>query len=146
MISKDFNGVLRVWDVASCRLMDNFQVTSTPRSRMTPSADGRFVAWENGMLDTERRDVKSFADIGRTVFQTTLSPDGTIMACSTDDGQIILRDTGTGSVLHTTAPVADKNLQAIVFSRDGRRILTGGARSEMHENLSEGIYVYGILG
>ncbi|MFO0798525.1 MAG: protein kinase [Gemmataceae bacterium] len=65
--------------------------------------------------------------------QAALSPDGRLLATHTNDlpdTPVVIRDVATGSVLHSL-PMPVGGIVAMVFNRDGSRLVTTGPRGTM---------------
>jgi WD40 repeat protein len=142
IISKG-GGILKLWDINSGRELNSFVISSSVHAPLVTTQNGRFIVWEYGILDLITEEIRHFDAIGSTVFDISISPDGKLMVCSCENGQLVIRNLDTGKIIHKSKSVEDF-LWAVQFSRDQRRIITAGGRQRMHDWLSDGIYIYGV--
>ena len=96
--------------------------------------------WEWHYLDAQMHsDVASFAPRDQLVYVMRFSPDGTrIATCggvnnlSSVPGEIVLRDTRSGDVLHVWRP-STASVSSIDFSHDGMLLASSGKNMRIHD-------------
>jgi len=96
-----------------------------------PSAERFAVSGLGGQLRVLSSDIATFGEeklaisIKGSFSICKYSPNGKILACANNDGQVSLYDSGTGQLLQFwTAHVG--NIRAVAFSPDSSLIITGG--------------------
>jgi len=83
------------------------------------------VVSELRVLDPKTLETRDVHPLSGNVTSLALSPDGTRIACGTDDGMCTILDARTlESVRHFRAH--ESVMEALAFSPDGRRLATGG--------------------
>jgi RNA polymerase sigma factor (sigma-70 family) len=120
------DGAILAWDVASGKTLpisaDPVMAVRELRfdasgKRLIGIAD-RFRAWDA----LSGREVRAYP---QTTGLSALSPDGNILASSTDDGMIRLVNATTGKEVRAWK-AHDRTLWALVFSADGKRLYSAG--------------------
>jgi WD40 repeat protein len=128
VVGADFNGGLRVWDLSSGQIVQNFtgglNVAVTPDGR-TVLSEG--VAWD---LSGEQRLGRTFrwndSDHGcSTVPCFVIDPQGTLMASDQGDGTVALIDLRTRRPIDTLRATDAGQANALAFFPDGRTLATG---------------------
>ncbi len=133
------SGVLRVWDVASGRLLLNVRAGQGSINSLALSPDGRIIATagEDGTV----RFWNAVTGISIKVFRPphllrdrldpealwgpiAFSPDGSVLAAVLFGGEVRLWDTQTCRVMRNIG-ADDLHLLTAAFSPDGRRLATG---------------------
>jgi WD40 repeat protein/class 3 adenylate cyclase len=129
VVGADFGGGLRVWDLASGKIVQTFtgglNVAVTPDGR-TVLSEG--VAWD---LAGKRRLGRTFRwhapDLGcATTPCFVISPDGTLMAEDLTNGKVALVDLRAQRVAAMLPARSGPSADALAFFPDGRTLATGG--------------------
>jgi WD40 repeat protein len=133
IVSEDAKGV-RVWDVASGKLIRTFQINTTkPFSilNLAVSPDGRYGFSDDfdkkivRMWDIATgRDVRIFSGNTKPIYTLALSPDGRTIVSGGQDNSVMLWDVESGRTIHTfTGHI--RPVRSVAISRDGRYVLSG---------------------
>lgn len=138
LVSGDFQGMVRVWDVATKAVVETRKVPSWrsgARARSVAlSPDGRWLVggneegqvslWERGFEEAPRvLETEDSAHPGRYVADLAFSPDGRTLAVASDRSPFLI-DLASGSI-RRLGDHAD-TCTAVTFSPDGRRLLSAG--------------------
>jgi WD40 repeat protein len=112
------------------RFLDSVAVVSDSGNGLTFSPDGRTLATISGstvyLWDTARgKELRQLGGQGNSVRSVAFTPDGKIIAASSEDGTIRFWDTATGTIL---AQVEGHRggVGSIVFSADGQTLTSAG--------------------
>ena len=139
VVGASLEGTLRVWDLASGRIVqtfagqssgENLAVTPDGRTVFTGAETGTVVAW----------DLSGSQQLGRALGWNSrgqdqgcltapcfvVNPQSTLMATSRGDGTIALIDLRTRRVIDTLPARNGPQSEALAFFPDGRRLATGG--------------------
>ena len=119
-------GVIKMWNVESHELIKECaHPESCPEIAISP--DDLLIAvadWAVAMYTMEGRRVKHSIWVGKSVWSVSFSPDGTKLACGTDDDiRVYDVDSGTLSV----GPLEGHQdwIRSVLWSRDGNRLFSG---------------------
>ncbi|WP_371357499.1 WD40 repeat domain-containing protein [Hydrocoleum sp. CS-953] len=121
---------IRLWNVAQGQLLKNLSIPSTNNNQRIEaiafSQDGQTIAHamrgESKILvwDVETWQVRhSLEKHSQAIKAIAISPDGKILASSSEDGKINLWDVGSGKLLRSI-----KGYGAIVFSPDSQQLVS----------------------
>jgi WD40 repeat protein len=134
------NGALCHWDPQTGKRLQEFPPEQGWIDLLFYSADGAaLVRWQSEQRHTcvyVRWDPTTGKERGRFEgpkrprggWSARLSPDGTLLACATSEGAVALWDTRTDKVVRTFGRRVDGNWGSVVFSPDGRTIVTPGGK------------------
>jgi RNA polymerase sigma factor (sigma-70 family) len=128
--ARSYNAAITVWDVASRKLhptaaepvsFDRAVFSADSRALIIPGGTRRTVDWRSGKV------LRQFADVqpDGIIVSTHLSPDQTLHAVPDSRGPIRLLDAVTGKEVRTLTGHT-RLVNRMTFSRDGRRLATGG--------------------
>jgi len=123
---------IRLWNVAQGQLLKNLSIPNTNNNQgieaIAFSQDGQTIAHvmrgENQILvwDVETWEVRHTLEKHTEVVKAiAISPDGKILASSSEDGKINLWDVGSGKLLRSI-----KGYGAMVFSPDSQQLVSVG--------------------
>ncbi|NEQ36878.1 MAG: hypothetical protein F6K40_11555 [Okeania sp. SIO3I5] len=123
---------IRLWNVAQGQLLKNLSIPNTNNNQgieaIAFSQDGQTIAHvmrgENQILvwDVETWEVRhTLEKHSEAVKAIAISPDGKILASSSEDGKINLWDVGSGKLLRSI-----KGYGAMVFSPDSQQLVSVG--------------------
>jgi WD40 repeat protein len=129
-LSGSLDKTLRLWDVATGRLLRTFEGHSDEVASVAFSPDGRNVL--SGSKDktlrlwdvTTGRPLRTFAGHSDPVWSVAFSPDGRSVLSGSDDKTLKLWDVTTGGLLRTFQRHLD-GVASVAFSPDGRIALSG---------------------
>ncbi len=144
LLTVDGDGLIRLWDVAASAPWTRVNRGYTWMTQFSP--DGRRLALASGsssppligqatLLDSVTGEMLlpplRHGGNGRHV---QFSPDGTLIASASDDGTARLWDAGTGEPVSPVLRHDAGSLATVVFSPDGRRLVTFGNSSPSSSN------------
>jgi WD40 repeat protein len=122
-----------LWDAATLTPITKLETMDPhpdglPRAALSYSADGSLLAWIHGRKVGLRKlrvgnAAHRFLDIKNHVRAVALSPDGKLLATSTDDKAVQFRDVASGKLVHQLVGHA-VIVRRIVFSPDGALLAT----------------------
>ncbi|MXW15734.1 MAG: T9SS type A sorting domain-containing protein [Rhodothermaceae bacterium] len=137
---------VRLWDISSGQELEYFMRHMAPVTSVAFSPDGTQLAsssgigrLKNGRRSTDQYDVLLWdiatgkelqrfmipgAFSGRGI-SLAFSPDGSQLACGSEDGGIYLWDISSGQMLHTM-PAFFWFASSVAFSPDGAQVVSGG--------------------
>lgn len=134
LLSVGRDGSVRVWNLATGK-QEYAQTGHGDLRCATFSPDGRYVAysgygnslwiWDFTATNKEReKPIKYSYDTG-VIGSLAYSPEGRRLAISSTSGVVLLIEASTGRVLKQVR-IHDGTVRCVVFSSDGRSIVTGG--------------------
>jgi WD40 repeat protein len=133
-------GMVMLWDVATgkrLRIYVSLQENGSPtqfgavcftrdgKSLVTGGVDGHVRFWDRGSMEEQRA-----IEVGESVTDLALSPDGTTLACSTTQGSVNLYRVDTGKAV-ASFKSENENVSAVAFSPDGKTVVTGSASGDL---------------
>jgi WD40 repeat protein len=142
LISASFESEIRLWDIASAQQIGALSGHSGAVMALALSSDGRTLV--SASLDktvkvwdlVNRRERFTLSGHTGGVCSVAISPDGKFAASGAADDQVKLWDLATGQAVRILP--AGVYVQALAFSRDGRRLATGGNRPVQVWDLATG--------
>jgi WD40 repeat protein len=126
------DGTVRVWHLASRRERRALSVAGTTTSALGLSSDGAWVAVGDsrgnlGVWETASgRQLWSVKGHAQGVSAVAFSPVGDVLISGSDDGLLRSWQVGSGEEMQTYGPTAGYSINAIGFTPDGTRCITGG--------------------
>jgi WD40 repeat protein len=127
---------IQLWDASSGKAMGVLKTPLPYIRSIAFSPDGAYLACGSGdatirilniasqsLVKVLKLDAPADPPSGRIVLSVRFSPDGSLLASGSDDSIVRFWEVSTGIVLHKIS-VSDP-VNALVFSPDGRRIVTG---------------------
>lgn len=132
------DGLIRVWDVRTGRLLRSVRGTGGTISDVAVSPDGRLLAscTDSGadskvqLLDARTlRPHRTFEAQEEGVFEVVFSPDGRLLASGGRDHVVRLWDVRTGRLLRSLEG-HDDAITALAFTPDGRRLASASAEHD----------------
>ena len=135
LVSANFNGTVKLWDVASGRLLRTLDGHShvvykgvfSPDEKLLASCslDGKIKIWE---VHTGR-ELRTLSGHTDPVKAVAFSPDGNLLASVSNDGTLRLWDVSSGSerrsFVHTKSQEVDNSVYSLVFISHGKIIAAG---------------------
>jgi WD40 repeat protein len=143
LVTAGGDGVIRVWDVASGRMLRTLIGHTNVAYKAVLSPNEKLIA--SSSRDSTAR-IWDFA-AGRELFRLTgfkcavksvaFSPDGKTLAVVGNDGMLKLWDVETGkeleSLVHSNGPDVDVSVYSAIFSRDGKQVYAGNGDGTISE-------------
>ncbi len=102
-------------------------MAATGNSLAIPKERGRLELWNRLETGRWQRKVPLQSHRRRTT-GIVFSPDGSLLATSSEDGNATIIEVATGEVIHNLR--GHDSVHSICFSPDGRRVVTGGSRKD----------------
>jgi WD40 repeat protein len=128
VLSGSMGGKLRLWEVATGRLLQTFEGYLEPTQSVALSPDGGSVIW-GGPRTTSKlwdaangRPLRTFEGHSQAVLSVAFSPDGRRVISGGWDNAINLWDAATGGLVRTVYGSGD----SVAFSSDGRSMISAG--------------------
>jgi WD40 repeat protein len=135
LVSANFNGTVKLWDVASGRLLRTLDGHSdvvykgvfSPDEKLLASCsrDGKIGIWDVAT----GRELRTLSGHTRPVKAVAFSPDGNLLASASNDGTLRLWDVSSGSqrrsFVHTKSGEVDNSVYSLVFISRGKIIAAG---------------------
>jgi WD40 repeat protein len=135
LVTGNFNGTVKLWDMASGRVLQTLDGHShlvykgvlSPDEKIVASCslDGKIKLWD---LATGR-ELRTLTGHTDGVKAVVFSPDGKLLASASNDGTLRLWDVSSGleqrSFVHTTSTDVDNSVYAVVFISHGKVIAAG---------------------
>ncbi|HKR11960.1 MAG TPA: WD40 repeat domain-containing protein [Pyrinomonadaceae bacterium] len=135
LVTGNFNGTVRLWDMASGRVLQTLDGHSnlvykgvlSPDEKILASCslDGNIKLWD---LATGR-ELRTLTGHTEAVKAVAFSPDGKLLASASNDGTLRLWDVLSGlerrSLVHTRSTDVDSSVYAVVFISQGKIIAAG---------------------
>jgi WD40 repeat protein len=126
-LSSAGDGTIRIWNPITCKQIGN----SIEGFAANYSSDGKYMVsanrdsikiWEV----STRKQIRSFTTKEKfgTVTTISFSPNGKYVLSATDNGEIIIWDVITGSIIEDWFVDYENTVCSVVFSPDGRSILS----------------------
>jgi WD40 repeat protein len=135
IITGNFNGTVKLWDVASGTVLRTLNGHSdlvykgvlSPDEKLLASCsrDGRIKIWD----PATGVELRTLTGHTRPVKAIAFSPDGSLIASASNDGTLRIWDVATGrqeqSFVHTRLPNIDDSVYSVVFISHGKIIAAG---------------------
>jgi TIR domain-containing protein/WD40 domain-containing protein len=144
VFSMDARGVLKCWNLVTRAELDVWSVPTYRRSPIAMDAAGKHLCWDGGRLGLRTGELREIHGSDGRIHDLAVSPDGRLLAMASPDTGLTVASTDSGGLLCQLG--FDDMLWAVDFSSDQRRIFVGGGRQRMHDWLSSGIFVLGVVG
>jgi WD40 repeat protein len=134
LLSASEDGTLKLWDVATGRLLQTFEGHSgravalafSPNGARVMVSDHRSVKLWNTATG---QHLRTFEDLPISVSSAVFSPDGKDILVGCSNGVAQLRDAETGRLLRTFLHHEERAVDiSVAFSPDGKRLVTAGGR------------------
>ena len=133
-VGDDLGGLL--WDVVTGTLISTLDNNPSINS-VTFSPDGKTIASGHRIVRFPALAIwdgvtgefkKTFHPTKRGIRNVVYSPDGTILACATTDGRVILWDVAASLPIDTFVVFEGNTPNVVAYSPDGKTITVGAAR------------------
>ncbi|MBD3183886.1 hypothetical protein GF312_16500 [Candidatus Poribacteria bacterium] len=130
------NGIVKIWDVESGKEILEQKIGDAPVNSLCFRYDGNFLAlgMDNGVIHILdiKNNQKSKELIGHqdAIGQgdcISINPDGRIMASGSRDGEVIIWDFVSGSVIKKIDN-NDSSIESVIFNHDGTKMLYSDAK------------------
>ncbi|MDQ6652813.1 MAG: WD40 repeat domain-containing protein, partial [Acidobacteriota bacterium] len=135
LITGNFNGTVKLWDVAKGRLLRTFDGHSdvvykgvlSPDEKLLASCsrDGKIKIWD----PATGRELRTLTGHTRPIKAVAFTPDGKTLASVSNDGTLRLWDVATGtqqrSFVHTRSREIDNSVYSLLFISYGKMIVAG---------------------
>ena len=127
IISSDLDGKVKAWDVDSHEMVKGWTHPERwPGPEIAISPDDRLIAVGRrtvAIYTMEGRQVNRSIKVGKAIWSMSFSPEGTKLACGTDD-DIRVYDVG-GTLILQVGPLEGHCMPSVLWSHDGSSLFSG---------------------